>query len=293
MASQFSYLLAIDGGGTGTRALLANADGVVLGRGSAGASTLARGSEQAWAAIELALANACADAGIALPNPNDIAVGCGMAGAVNPVWVAQFVEANLGYGALIVETDGHTSVLGAHSGAAGGMIALGTGSVAEVLYADGSRKEVGGWGFPVGDEASGAWLGWKAIGHALRTLDGRAQTDAFSAEVLAYCGGTGAATLNWLAGATPTRFAELAPLVVRHAMQSEGVARELMRDAGREVLLMADALNAERTLPIALCGGLAQAIAQFLPDAERSRFVQPLGESVDGALILLKRFLQI
>ena len=46
-----------------------------------------------------------------------------------------------------------------------GASSLGTGSVGEIKLADGRHVEVGGWGFPAGDEASGAWMGLRAINH--------------------------------------------------------------------------------------------------------------------------------
>ncbi|WP_043302288.1 BadF/BadG/BcrA/BcrD ATPase family protein, partial [Burkholderia humptydooensis] len=59
------FLIGIDGGGTGTRAVLADARGRELAQGSAGPSGLALGIEAAWRSIEAASADACARAGVA------------------------------------------------------------------------------------------------------------------------------------------------------------------------------------------------------------------------------------
>ena len=74
---------------------------------------------------------------------------------------------------VALESDALTTLLGAHAGQPGVIVAIGTGSVGEVLHADGSRHEVGGWGFPSGDEAGGAWIGMRAINHAQQVVDGR------------------------------------------------------------------------------------------------------------------------
>ncbi len=50
-------------------------------------------------------------------------------------------------------------LLGAHGGAHGVIVALGTGSIAAALDGDGECRIASGFGFPSGDEASGAWLG--------------------------------------------------------------------------------------------------------------------------------------
>ncbi|MBX9869403.1 MAG: ATPase, partial [Burkholderiaceae bacterium] len=155
------YYVGIDGGGSGTRAALAAADGAifgaVLGVGAAGPSGLMHGAENAWASIMVALRQAFAVAGLELPALDQIAVACGLAGANNAPWAAAFQAqaAALGFTELLLVSDALTTLYGAFQGEPGVIIALGTGSVGLALCADGSRREVGGWGFPSGDEASG------------------------------------------------------------------------------------------------------------------------------------------
>src|SRR5205814_8536698 len=75
--------LGIDGGGTHTVALLAGADGAVLGRGEAGPSNLhAVGVEPALRSLENAVAAAFAAAKLA---PQSVTAAClGLAGADRP-----------------------------------------------------------------------------------------------------------------------------------------------------------------------------------------------------------------
>ncbi|MBI3283913.1 MAG: ATPase [Burkholderiales bacterium] len=286
-----AYLIGVDGGGTGTRVALAGADGEQLGRGSAGPSGLAHGVDRAWQAILAATAQAFANAGLGMPDLSAIAAGCGLAGINNRLWAQVFVQQNPGFAVLLAETDAYTSLLGAHGGKPGAIIALGTGSVGEVLQADGRRREVGGWGFPVSDEAGGAWLGQRAINHLQRALDGRRQQDALAAALLAHCGGSKDALFSWLAQANQTRYAELAPLVIRYAGDVEA-ARQIMLEAGREVELMAQALDPCGELPLALCGGLATPLWDYLPPALLRRVHRPHGDAAAGALILIRRHVQ-
>lgn len=284
---QAAYLIGVDGGGTGTRIILASVDGTVLGRGSAGPSGLMHGAEPAWLAILTAVDQAFHAQGVPPPALSEIAIGCGLAGVNNKRWAQDFSAKNPGFAEVILETDAGTTLLGAHQGKPGVIIALGTGSVGEVMLADGSRREVGGWGFPSSDEASGAWLGLRAINHVQHVIDGRSGADDFSAALIAFCGGSRDAVFNWLAVANQTKFAQLAPLVIEYAA-SDAKANEIMLAAGVEVAKMAHALDVTGSLPVALCGGLAEPMLEYLPQSLAKRVTKPKGDSASGALILIK-----
>jgi glucosamine kinase len=281
------FFIGVDGGGSGTRARLAGADGVEIAEGASGPSGLMHGIAQAWAAVEDAAALAFRAAGRDVPEKSRVAIGLGLAGVHNKQWAAEFVAANPGYARVALESDGHTTVLGAHQGQPGAIIALGTGSVGEIKLADGRHVEVGGWGFPAGDEASGAWMGLRAINHVQQVLDGRLAANLFATDVANACGGARDAIQRWLAQATQTNFAQLARIVLQHG-DSDDTARAILLEAGRQVQLMANALDASATLPIALCGGLAAPLRPYLPAALLPRLVQPHGDSAAGALRLIQ-----
>ncbi|QBE62651.1 BadF/BadG/BcrA/BcrD ATPase family protein [Pseudoduganella lutea] len=284
------YLIGVDGGGTGTRVRLARPDGTLLAEGSSGPSALLHGIPNAWQSVEQAMAKAFAEAGIPVPQRERIAIGLGLAGVHNKGWAADFIGANPGYAAVALETDAYTTVLGAHEGKPGAIIALGTGSVGEALCEDGSRREVGGWGFPSGDEAGGAWIGMHAVNHIQHVTDGRAAASAFADAVIEHCGGNRDAIQQWLASATQTVYAQVARIVLGHA-DSNDTAREIMIEAGRHVALIAGALDTTARLPIALCGGLAEPMRAFLPGDLLARIVPASGDSAAGALQLIRQSL--
>jgi glucosamine kinase len=283
--SLIDYLIGVDGGGTGTRVRLARRDGTELAQGASGPSGLGLGIARAWDAVQQAAAQAFTAAGIEQPSLDRIAIGLGLAGVHNKQWAAEFVAANPGYGAIRLETDAFTTLMGAHGGAPGAIVAIGTGSVGEVLREDGSRHEVGGWGFPAGDEAGGGWIGLRAIGHIEQVLDGRRAPSAFADSIIEACGGNRDAIQVWLGKATQTAYASLAPLVLRHA--DNEVARAILLDAGREVATIAHALDPEAKLPLALCGGLGSALRDFLPADLLARAGAPQGDSAAGALRMI------
>jgi glucosamine kinase len=289
------FLIGVDGGGSGTRVRLARADGVELAEGTGGPSGLLHGIANAWAAVEEAAGMAFRAAGLDVPARATVAIGLGLAGVHNKQWAAEFVAANPGYARVALESDGHTTVLGAHRGEPGAIIALGTGSVGEIKLADGRHMEVGGWGFPAGDEASGAWMGLRAVNHVQQVIDGRMPASAFATDVANACGGGAAeprnAIQNWLAEATQTKYAQLARIVLQHGETNE-TARLILLEAGREVEIMANALDTSGTLPIALCGGLAAPLRPYMPVSMLKRIVTPQGDSAAGALRLIQQRLK-
>jgi glucosamine kinase len=167
------FLIGIDGGGTATRALVAQRGGPVIAQGQAGPSALGQGIGKAWVQVERAIGHAFDHAGIPVPAWNRCALGAGLSGVSNRPWRDEFIARNVGFARLIAETDSFTMLMGAHGGKPGAIVAAGTGSIGEVLRPDGSRFSVGGWGFPVSDEGGGAWLGLRAVGLAQRAMDGR------------------------------------------------------------------------------------------------------------------------
>jgi glucosamine kinase len=287
----FDYLIGVDGGGTGTRVLVMRPNGDIIAKGHASASGLTHGIERAWSVVLEAIHNAFTSVNMAMPELSVMAIGLGLAGVHNKVWATQFEAQNPGFSEFILATDGYTTLLGAHGGKAGAILAAGTGSIGEVLLPDGCHKEVGGWGFPSGDEASGAWLGLQAINYAQQVLDGRTPSNPFSQAVIDFCGGSKDAVFAWLGNASQTNYAQLAPLVIEFA-KHDTYAETLMQKAGIDLAKMAQALDPSASLPIALCGGLAQALREYLPDHVLQRVVSAQADSAHGALLLLKTHLQ-
>ncbi|MBR7995786.1 ATPase [Burkholderia cenocepacia] len=277
------FAIGIDGGGTGTRAVLADRHGRELAQGRGGPSGLGLGIERAWASIGAACADAFTQAGLAF-DWSQCALGCGLAGVNNAAWLAAF-RAQAPLGALAIESDAYTTVVGAHGGAPGLIVALGTGSIAAALDAAGVCRIAGGFGFPSGDEASGAWLGVRALAYAQQALDGRVPRDAFATALLAETGAQDRdALVQWSCDANQTIYARLAPIVFAH--RTHPVARALIAQAGDEIGKMIDALDPQHALPVALCGGLADALAPAVPARHAARLRAPLDDSAHGALRL-------
>lgn len=281
------YWLGIDGGGTGTRALLALPDGTVLGRGHAGPSALGQGVESALRHVQQAIASTFENAGIAQPDRGRCAIGAGLSGIGNPVSRRAFEDGMAGWGRLVLETDAFTMLLGAHQGRPGAMVAAGTGSVGEVLRADGTRFHAGGWGFPAGDEGSGAWIGLRAMAVAQCAMDGRAESGPLAEAIWSRCGSRRTDLQVWCANAAQFAYAQLAPLVFDVAFH-DAAAEQILVDAAHALEALAHGLDPAGALPLAICGSVGQRLQSRFEPVLRARAVAPWVGPAEGALLLLR-----
>jgi glucosamine kinase len=135
----------------------------------------------------------------------------------------------------------------------------------------------------------------QAVNHVQHVLDGRRPSSEFARAVIAAVGGDINGLFSWLATANQTTYAQLAPIVIGFAQQDarcDDIARAMMVKAGAEIAEVAQALDPDNTMPIALCGGLAAPMTAFLPQQLRVRVVPPQADAATGALQLIRQSLQ-
>ena len=288
LPAHIHYAIGVDGGGTSTRARVVHRSGVVVGEGKAGASGLMQGTPQAWHHIAEAIAHAVQgrlQADWPVPGTANIALGLGLAGANNADWNASCLAANPGYTRLVLESDALVALLGAHQGAPGALVIMGTGAIGLALQANGERTTTGGWGFPCGDEGSGADLGLQAVNLTQRAVDGRHAHTPLTRDVYATLGGTPQAMLAWCGAARQFAYATLAPKVFAHA-EHDAEAAQMLARAAQSLESLATALDPTHTLPLAVAGSIAQRLLPRLSPAMVRRVVPAQGDAMDGALAL-------
>jgi len=143
----------------------------------------------------------------------------------------------------------------------------------------------GGWGWQIGDEGSGAWLGQQAMKVAQAAFDGRAPRGELADSVYAVTGPSREELLAFCAQAGQGGYASLARLVFENA--SDPAAEALLDQAARALDALAVALHP--TLPLALAGSIALRLAPRLSPALQSRRVEPQGDAAAGALWLIQQ----
>lgn len=276
--------LGVDGGGTGCRARVETAEGEVLGQGLAGPATTRLGIEQAWASVKTAMEAAIAEAEL---RPEDIAgivAGVGLAGVGRKGALEALRVLPHPFASIVFISDGLAACLGAHGGRDGAIVIAGTGSIGIGRVA-GCDLRVGGYGFPISDEGSGADLGLQAVRLALRARDGRIEPTALLREVMARFKNDPAEAVAWMDRATATDYAAFAPLVMRHADQGDAAGRRIVQDAAGQIDALVRALFDQGAPRVALLGGLSSAIEPWLSPDVRRRLKPAEGDAVSGAII--------
>ena len=178
------------------------------------------------------------------------------------------------------------TVLAKHLGQPVLVVALGTGSVAMRLLADGTERQVGGWGFNIGDEGGGAWLGKQAVRELLWQVDSLTGiTSPLLSAVALQIGEDDTTLLPWLKTASPNDYAALAPLVFSHAGRC-GIADMLLERHVEAVQQLLWRAREQFDLPVVLLGGLAEVTAPLLNSQCRALLQNARGSALDGALIL-------
>jgi glucosamine kinase len=280
--------LGVDGGGTGCRARIEDAEGGLLGTGIAGPAALRIGVDRALIEVEKACRGALDEAGLGASALSLVHAAVGLSGIGRKGLLEQLVARPHPFHSIVYAHDATIACIGAHNGRDGGIVIVGTGSVGFAVVG-GREVRVGGYGFPISDEGSGADLGLHAIRMALRAHDERAPEANLTREVMMRFHSDPFEAVAWMDRATATDYATFAPLVMRHADAGDPVARRIVRDAAEQIDELVRRLAECGAARVALLGGLASSMQPWLaPDVQR-RLVQVEGDAVDGALRLARR----
>lgn len=280
--------LGIDAGGTHTRARLVSAAGKVLGTGEGGPANTPAGLAKGLLAIEEAWSQAVAQAGLTKAAVASIRAGLGMAGLNRRGVLQGLKDHRFPFRSIAFASDAAIANLGAHAGADGGVVIVGTGSVGFARV--GERVfTIGGYGFPVSDEGSGAELGLRAVRRALWARDGRIAHSPLTQEVLDRFHGSAGEIVDWTARAAPADYGAFAPMVLDHAMAGDATAELIVQESARRIDNMIRTLFDMGAPHCCLTGGVAERMRDWLAASIRARLRTPLGDPLDGAILLARR----
>lgn len=284
--SEFLFL-GIDGGGTKCRARLRDAEGNLLGEGSGGPSNIRLDPDLVWTSILTACREALSQAGLQENDLGRVRAGMGAAGAGQKSAVARLLSRQHPFASFVIDTDAHTAWLGAFEGGDGAILIVGTGSCGYGVVG-GQRRYVGGWGFEVSDEGSGAAIGRDLLRRVIWAYDGRIPATPLSNAVLGDFSNDPEVLVDWVGKARPSDYARYAPLVLEHAHRRDPLGLELVRHAADEMAQIAMRLLDLGAPALCTFGGLAEPLRPWLPPPLQQLIVPPRADAIDGAALLAK-----
>jgi len=241
LAEGGDHVLGVDGGASGTRCVIAHVSGELLGRGTGGPSNpITAGVEAAADAITGAVDEAIENCSV-----SSFGVAyMGIAGAMRPPILEALRNrlSTLDVEKLEIVSDAVIALAGATGCRPGVVVIAGTGSIAYGESEDGETARAGGWGWRLGDEGSGNYVGSRALIAAVRSHDGRDPPSILTEKVMKALGLTDMSELIdrvYLRGMGVEDVAALATLVGEAAEEGDGEAIRILEDAGAELGLAA------------------------------------------------------
>ena len=283
------FYCCIDGGGSKTQVALFDGHGRRLGTTITGPTSLSINHIKPWDIICETLKDLYTTLGIEINQFSSTDLVIGVAGANNEKLRNQFYrDSPNDFKSIKVVTDAYIAALGAHGGSAGSIIIIGTGTVGYTISKTGKQSIYGGWGFPVGDQGGGAWIGMRALSLSLKAQEGHLGNldSELHRLLIKKCGLNRKGILEWLNDAGPTEFASLAPMVIDCANEGDRFAINLSTEAGLEIESLASVMQEVNKTPLSLLGGLAEPLAPYLPQSLKANIKKPIGSPVNGALFL-------
>ena len=298
--------MAIDAGGTKTDLLWAQADGQVLAHIQGQGLNIATQPPTTWQLILEELFQS------ARVDRMSISITCaGVAGYTLPDRRERFdhlLQEMLPRARVVVLPDYAIALEGATGGSLGVLVIAGTGSIACGRDREGRLMRAGGWGYLLGDEGSGFWIGREALRAALAAKEGWGEPTLLT-EMLAQALGTADAG-EWLSALYRSQnpqslLAQLAPLVAEAAERGDIPATRILTDAAHHlaglVIHVATHLHLPEDFPVCTVGGVWKSGGMFLHrfreqlvthlPAWRGEIKPPLYSPVEGALLLAQRMM--
>jgi len=232
------YLLAVDGGGTKTVAVLSNLKGEIVKSSSSGPVNILENGEK------LFRENILKSAGKLIKDKVEICFSCFGLPAVgefenSETVLSNIIEDTIGVKPSLVVNDVVIGWAGGSLGKDSIHLVAGTGTIA---YAKNGDKElrVSGWGSLIGDEGSAYYIGLEGLREVTKQLDGRSNK-TFLTELI--MDGIKASKphqlIEWVYSLDEkvrrTEIAKLAVLVYKAAKQNDNKAMNILKKASCEL----------------------------------------------------------
>jgi glucosamine kinase len=303
MPEQRTDLVAVDAGGTSTRAVVIRPPGRCLGYAVAGSGNpIAVGAETAAASVAESVLEALRRAEVAGTRIRMVVLAMAGAGSTSVTTEIRRRLAGIGVGApLVFDSDLLATYFSGTHRPHGYAVIAGTGAGA-IRVEDGRQVAVAdALGWLLGDEGSGFWIGRRVVRAALADLDGRGPSTALTPLLLARLGVPAPsdsgdrepvrAVVRSLYAVPPVRLADFAGLAFE--VDGDGTADRILDDAAAALARTLDAVRSPTVSgPLVLGGGILGRVPQLadrLAVASGAAEVHAVADGAVGVSVLAVR----
>lgn len=257
-------MLGVDVGGTSTRAVIATADGKILGRGVAPGANRYSSADRFGDVLNEAIREALSGVVGGHVDAAVVAVaGLSHASSVEPEVHRVLAAANIEAPVRIVPDVVANHAAGTNA-ASGLVLVAGTGAIAARIDRDRVERRADGVGWLLGDEGSAVWFGFEAVRAVLRAWDGRGTTTALDGIVTrVLLDGTAppgpeltSEVISVVNARSPASLGLLAPEVIGAAEHDEVAAAIVGRAVDHLCLSTRAAAGRDRPRSLVLAGSL-------------------------------------
>lgn len=300
------YFIGLDGGGTKTQAVLIDGGAREIARATSGPSNYhSVGQETAQGSLQAAMEQVLGQAGATWDQIGAICLG--MAGAARPKdqqVIRRLLARIVPPVHLAITHDAEIALVGGIGRRYGAALIAGTGAIAYGINARGEVKRADGWGYLLGDEGSGYWIGREALRATARACDGRSPQSVLSSRIQAELGIQSCDELVnrvYAPGLSVPEIAALAPTVQSAAQQDDPVAQEILRRAGERLgqtlcTVIRGLDLSDQVFQIVLLGGILAVdgpvretvVAVARDCAPNASVIQPQNDAAFGAALLAR-----
>ncbi|HEY5618185.1 MAG TPA: BadF/BadG/BcrA/BcrD ATPase family protein [Vicinamibacterales bacterium] len=269
------HVLGIDAGGTKTVCLLADEGGQVIAEARGGGANLQSVGELE---VEKVL-HGVMESAVAGRNVTPSAICLGIAGVDRPTdtETIRSIMRRIGYKSrAIVVNDALVALEAGANDQPGVVIVAGTGSIAYGRNGSAQAARAGGWGYLIGDEGGGFWIGRSALASVVRQFDGRGPATQLTELILRHMGLASPTELIheiYYRDLHRRAIAGLAALVHQAAANGDAVAAQILGRAGTELAAAAASVITRLGMrgdafPTILAGGIFRGVPLLARDME-------------------------
>jgi N-acetylglucosamine kinase-like BadF-type ATPase len=270
------YVLGIDAGGTKTVCLLADETGRILSESRAGGANLqASGELEVEKVLHRVMEDAVGERDL---RPDAVCLGIAGVDRADDADAVRGIMRRIGFKTrALVVNDALVALVAGAGDDPGVVIIAGTGSIAYGRDAAGRAARAGGWGYLLGDEGGGFWIGASALIAVVRQFDGRGPATLLTDLVLAQMSLSSPADLIPAVYEHPSQrraIAAIATLVEKASDAGDAVAAEILSRAGAELTAAAASVIARLGMRgdvfrVVLSGGIFRALPSLAVDVTR------------------------